>query len=684
MADIELLAPAGGMCRLKTAVQSGADAVYLGGARFGARQSADNFSEEELKEAVQYCHLYGVDVHVTVNTLVKQKELKDLEEYIKFLSGIDVDAILVQDMGVAEIIKKVCPQMPLHASTQMTVTSIEGVKYLEKMGFSRVVLSRELSFEEIKAICKEAKAEIEVFVHGAICMSYSGQCLMSSILGGRSGNRGRCAQPCRLPYTLCAKNKKEKSAHILSPKDMALIDELEKLKSIGVKSLKIEGRLKSAEYVSAVVGIYRKYIDNTKSVAKEDKKELKDAFSRGFTDGYFKNQLGADMMSHNDPSNAQKNYFTKDALSRVNTDTYIRKIPVKISAHMSVGEPLVVTVSDEQNNYATAISDEVAQIAQRDNTERYTKQIQKLGQTPFVADELELFIDGAAMSIAEINKTRRMACELLVNERVKRDKKHISSYEYQSETRRKREPGICAQVETKEQLMALIECGVGKITMPAHLICEAKSMGYKGKIIQKMSDIFKKEDILCQDIEISNAASLYSYKNVSFYGSHRLNIYNGEAIGHYCNLKSLVLSPELNIGEIKGAISNTNACVEVIAYGRIPLMIMKNCPIKAMGECAQKRSDYILKDRKGEEFPLICHDGCICELLNSKAMFCADKIDDLKKMDIDYLRLVFTKESYNECKKITELYLIALSGKSVKNPYGENEFTRGHLYRGVE
>ncbi len=684
MADIELLAPAGGMGRLKTAVQSGADAVYLGGTKFGARHSADNFSEEELKTAVEYCHLYGVDTHVTVNTLVKQKELKDLEEYIKFLADIGVDAILVQDMGVAEIIKKVCPKMPLHASTQMTVTSIEGVKYLEDMGFSRVVLSRELSFEEIKAICKEAKAEIEVFVHGAICMSYSGQCLMSSILGGRSGNRGRCAQPCRLPYTLCAKNKTQKSAHILSPKDMALIDEIEKLKSIGVKSLKIEGRLKSAEYVSAVVGIYRKYIDNTKSVTKEDKKELKDAFSRGFTDGYFKNQLGAHMMSHQDPSNADKNYFTKEALSRVNTDTYIRKIPIKISAIMNVGEPLVVTVSDGQNNYATAVSDEVAQIAQKDNTDRYTKQLQKLGQTPFVAEEIELFADGAAMSIAQINKTRRMACELLEQERVKREKKDTSSYEYQNEIRKNREPNISAQVNTKEQLMAVIECGVTKITMPPHLILQAKSMGYKGKIIQKMSDIFKKEDVLCQDIEISNTAALYSYKNVSFYGSHRLNIYNSEAIGHYSNLKTVVLSPELNIGEIKSAISNTNACVEVIAYGRIPLMIMKNCPIKAMGECAKKRSDYVLSDRKGEEFPLICHEGCICELLNSKVMFCADKIDDLKRANIDFARLMFTNESYNECKKITELYTLALSGKSVKNPYGENEFTRGHLYRGVE
>ncbi len=684
MADIELLAPAGGMNRLKAAVQSGADAIYLGGHKFGARHSADNFSPDELKEAVEYCHLYGVDVHITVNTLIKEKEIKDLAEYIKFLAQTGVDAILVQDIGVGEIIKKVCPQMPLHASTQMTVTSIEGVKYLEEMGFSRVVLSRELSYEEIKAICKEAKAEIEVFVHGAICMSYSGQCLMSSILGGRSGNRGRCAQPCRLPYKLCAKNKKEKSAYILSPKDMALIGEIEKLKKIGVKSLKIEGRLKRAEYVSAVVGVYRKYIDNTKTVEKEDIKELKDAFSRGFTDGYFKNQLGADMMSHNDPSNADKNYFSKEALARTNPDIYTRKIPITISAHMSAGEPLTITMSDNDNNYVSAISDEVAQVAQKDNTQRITEQLSKLGQTPFVAQNIDLFTDNASMSISAINKTRRNACELLVQQRAKRSKKQVFDFYTVNETRQKRELKISAEVRDKEQLRAVIECGVDKITMPSHLISEAEKMGYGGIIVQKMNDIFKKEEILCNNIEVSNTGALHLYKDAALYGSMRLNIYNSEAIKHYSKLKAIVLSPELNIGEIKDVLKNSNACVEVIAYGRIPLMIMKNCPIKAMGECANKKSDYVLKDRKNQEFPLMCLDGCVCELLNSKPMFCADKYDDFTKTGIDYIRLVFTKETYNECKKITGLYLLAKRGQEVKNPYGENEFTRGHLYRGVE
>ncbi len=684
MADIELLAPAGGMSRLKAAIQSGADAVYLGGPCFGARHSADNFSEDELKEAVEYAHLYGVDVHVTVNTLIKEKELQRLEEYIKFLAVAGVDAILVQDMGVARIVKKVCPQMPLHASTQMTVTSLEGVKYLEDNGFSRVVLARELSYDEIKHICEGAKAQIEVFVHGAICMSYSGQCLMSSIIGGRSGNRGRCAQPCRLPYTLCSDGKKDLSAHILSPKDMALINEIDKLKKIGVKSLKIEGRLKRAEYVSAVTGIYRKYIDNTKPVEKSDIKELQDAFSRGFTDGYFKNKLGKDMMSHNNPSNADKNFFSKEALARANGETFIRKIPVYINASMSVGESLCVTMYDDDNNYVSAFSKEIAGEAIKDNSHRIREQLSKLGQTPFEAMSVELYADGASMSIGAINQTRREAAQLLIKERAKREEKQIFDYEYITKAREKCKTDISVQIRTKVQLRAAVECGVNRIILSGNLVKEAHKIGYKGKLIQKTADIFKKEELLCDDIEVSNTGALYEYPNARKHGSVRLNIYNSQAIEHYSCLNGFVISPELNIGEIKDVLQNTDACVEVVAYGNIPLMIMKNCPIKAMGQCANKQSGYYLKDRRNQRFPLMCLDDCRCELLNSKPMFAADKIEDIKNTGASFVRLMFTNEGYDECKKIINIYQSALNGEKITNPFGENEFTRGHLYRGVE
>ena len=258
---MELLAPAGGPEALRAAVQSGADAVYLGAGSFSARAGAENFSFEELSDAVRYCHIYGVKVHCALNTLIKESEIEAAVETAEGICRAGADAIIIQDLGLASHIKRMLPDIELHASTQMTVTSIEGVKALEDAGFDRVVLARELSLSEIERIAKAAKAEIEVFVHGAICMCYSGQCLMSSMLGGRSGNRGRCAQPCRLSYTLLEDGRECGSAHILSPKDMALIGHLKELESAGVTSLKIEGRLKSPEYVSAVTGIYRKYLD---------------------------------------------------------------------------------------------------------------------------------------------------------------------------------------------------------------------------------------------------------------------------------------------------------------------------------------------------------------------------------------------------------------------------------------
>ena len=357
---MELLSPAGNAAALGAAVQSGADAVYLGGSEFGARHSAENFSLDEIKRWTDYCHLYGVQVHVTVNTLVKEKELTRLQEYVKGLSFAGVDALIIQDIGAAEIIKNTIPDMTLHASTQMTVTSLEGVKYLEDIGFERVVLARELSSEEIAYICKNTDAEIEVFVHGAVCMCYSGQCLMSSVIGGRSGNRGRCAQPCRLPYELLENGKNISSGYLLSPKDLALVNELKSLNEMGVTSLKIEGRLKRAEYVSAVVGIYRKYLDTLGVASQKDMNELLDAFSRtGFTDGYFKNNLGKNMMSYDIPGNSSENKFSEAAKQRAADNANIRKIPVNIAGVLKTDSPLEVTMYDDDGNCASRIRKEI-------------------------------------------------------------------------------------------------------------------------------------------------------------------------------------------------------------------------------------------------------------------------------------------------------------------------------------
>ncbi|MDF2504121.1 U32 family peptidase [Clostridium sp.] len=309
MKKIELLAPCGSMESLYAAVQNGADAVYLGGSRFSARAYAFNFDDEKIIEAVDYCHLYGVKVYVTVNTLVKDSEMKDISEYVKFLYTIGVDALIIQDTGLAYLIRKNFPDFEIHGSTQMTIHNGEGAQYFKDLGFHRIVLSRELSLKEIEFISKDLNIETEIFVHGALCVCYSGQCLMSSVIGGRSGNRGRCAQPCRLPYTLINENNKEEfKGYILSPKDMCTLDNIEEIIKSGTSSLKIEGRMKKPEYVAGVVGIYRKAIDSVYNNSEFDYelevKKLKQLFNReGFSKAYMFGNIGKDMMSYSFPKN---------------------------------------------------------------------------------------------------------------------------------------------------------------------------------------------------------------------------------------------------------------------------------------------------------------------------------------------------------------------------------------------
>lgn len=688
--SMELLAPAGSPAALRAAVQSGADAVYLGADAFGARQSAENFTPDELPRWVDYCHMYGVDVHVTVNTLIKNNELSKLSEYAKRLNNAHVDALIVQDLGAAEIIKNTIPDMALHASTQMTVTSLEGVKYLENMGFSRVVLARELSKDEIEYICKNAKAEIEVFVHGAICMCYSGQCLMSSILGGRSGNRGRCAQPCRLPYELMEKGQCACQGHILSPKDMSLIHELRTLNKIGVKSLKIEGRLKRAEYVSAVVGIYRKYLDNPGKVTEQDMQELKDAFSRtGFTDGYFKGQLGKAMMSHKTPGNSSENRFTPAAVLRASENANIRKIPVNIVGTLKANAPLEVIIYDNDGNGSDSVGTLNAESAFNkpiDET-RLREQLLKLGSTPFEAESAEVYTDrGITIPVKEINAVRRTAVEELIKKRIERRAGRVCDNEILTRCERKKNDiMLTAEVNSEEQLEAAIRGGIKRIYAPARIMSKnpvsmAKSINTE--LIEKASDIFSGQDITSDSALVSSPDAVYKYSDKRLYGDFRLNVFNSRTAEHFSKLQGITLSPELNLHEIRDILKYTATPAEIIGYGHLPLMIMRNCPVKAMGKCQQGKQIYTLRDRKNEEFPLMCSDGCRSVLLNSKPLFMADKITDLTDLKINSIRLIFTVEKFSQCGKIIDVYKRALGGEKIE-PMRENTFTRGHLYRGV-
>ncbi len=678
--DMELLAPAGSFQTLKAAVQSGADAVYIGGSQFSARKSAVNFTLEEIEDAVKYCHLRDAKLHVAANILVKEKEVEDFLEYIGKLNKIGVDAVIIQDMGMAKVVHEMYPDLLLHASTQMTITNLEGAKKLKEIGFSRVVLARELSKESIELITKKSGIETEIFVHGALCMSYSGQCLMSSIIGGRSGNRGMCAQPCRLPYSVGDKN-----GHLLSPKDLCMIDRLKELKEIGVSSLKIEGRLKRSEYASAVCGVYRKYLDSQEKVTKNDMKELYNAFSRsGFTDKYFSGGFGKDMMCYDNPANASENIFTDDVKKRCSENANYKKTEIFMSAELRKESPLVVSVWDNNGVFVTKTGEILSETALKTalTKERLENQLLKLGDTPFFASNVEIILDdGITIPISEINKVRREAVEDFTLQKTETPKRRILERNNNVKRYENTETEICAEVWTKEQARACIEAGIRTIyadtPLANNLMKEYKNIDVISKLPPICRDDRKYEEPQTDSVLISNIGQVHNHKKC--YGDLRLNIFNSESAGFYDFLERVTLSPELNLKEL----SQISAKSEIIGYGRIPLMVMENCPLRAMGMCQNKKNNRVIEDRMHEKFPLKCNEGCVLEIMNSKPIYLADKPEFVNNLKIRAIRLIFTVENFEECGKIIEEYKLALSRIPAKQPK-ENTFTRGHYYRGVE
>ena len=678
---MELLAPAGSFKALRAAVQSGADAVYIGGSSFSARRSAVNFSSDEIKEAVKYCHLRNVKLHVAANILVKEKETESFLDYIGELNSAGVDAVIIQDIGMAQVVRNLYPDLPLHASTQMTVTNVKGAKLLSNMGFSRIVLARELSFSAIKSICDAVDVETEVFAHGAICMSYSGQCLMSSIIGGRSGNRGMCAQPCRLPYQI-----EEKNGYLLSPKDLCMVDRLKMLKEIGVTSLKIEGRLKRSEYVAAVSGIYRKYIDNSIKVTPEDMKTLSDAFSRsGFTCGYFDDRPGKNMMCYDNPANSAENVFSDDVVKRCKDDANFKKTKLFMSAELKKDMPLRVSVWDGERNFATALGEIASEVAVNKplDNDRLKKQLIKTGDTPFYIENVEIDIDeGIIIPVSEINSVRRKAIEEFSKQKCALPERHSGKYHPKQKIETEDgTPILTAQVTTYEQAKVCMEMGITEIYADTPLANRLVKEFKNTKVIAKLPPVMRDDrEYSMPDTKavlISNIGQID--KSFECYGDFRLNIFNSESVNFYNDLKRVTVSPELNIKELSGVAAGC----EIIGYGRIPLMVMENCPLRALGKCQKFSLQHSLTDRKNEKFPLKCNEGCTIELLNSKPIYIADKLENIKKLQIRAIRLIFTVEKSAECGKIIEEYKMALEGKDLPSPQ-ENTFTRGHFFRGVD
>ena len=682
---MELLAPAGSEYALRAAIQSGADAVYLGGTRFSARSSCKNFNNDSLKTAIDYCHLRGKAVHVAANTLVKESECADFIDYIGFLNDIGADAVIIQDIGMAAECIKRFPDLPFHASTQMTCASLESAKYLESLGFSRAVLARELDIEAIDKISHGISIETEVFVHGAICMSYSGQCLMSSMIGSRSGNRGSCAQPCRLPYNFVNNGKAIGKGYLLSPKDMCLINHLAELEKAGVTSLKIEGRLKRAEYVSAVCGVYRKCLDGRRTAAKEEYSELLNAFNRsGFTDGYLTKNTGKGMMSYENPSNAAENIYTNEAKERCAENVENVKVPLRMELSVDIGAPARLTASDDSGNKAAVYGERKAEYALNVplSAERAELQLKKLGGLPFVCTECHCDIDrNAVIPISEINLLRRKAVEEITKKRCTAKKRRKLDVHTEFEEIIPKKPILTASCANYSQVKACIESGIERIYFPGNTDVKGIDLPDNTELIRIMPPIDRenKNPVINYD----GARLVSSYGQISrcksdCYAGFRLNIANSYSLKLFSKCKVCELSQELTVKET--ADIKKQCDTEITVYGRLPLMTFENCPSKALGVC-EPNGKY-LTDRHKEVFPLLCSEGCFSVLYNSKPIYMADKLDSLKDTGVGFYKLEFTIESDEECKSVILDYQNALNGSKAAG-MKENTFTRGHYFKKV-
>lgn len=679
---MEILAPAGSFEALQAAVHYGADAVYVGGSRYSARKSAQNFTDEELADAVRFCHVRGVRLYLCCNTLLKESELSAAMAFIRYAYTIGVDALIIQDLGLIRRVRQELPEMPVHASTQMTVVNSAGVETLASLGVKRVVLAREVTAAEIREIRKHTDTELEYFVHGALCISYSGQCLMSSILGGRSGNRGGCAQPCRLPYTLLQDGRPVTEAQpLLCPKDLCLAGRIQELKKLGVASLKIEGRLKSPAYVAMTTQVYKQASEG--NVSEQDIRSMLKFFSRGGScQGYFDGCTFGDMMD--------KATGSKIAESLPVLEKKEKTIPVKLRLTAQIGQALRLVMEDENGMCAAAEGGSCEKAHTSPTTaERMKEQLAKLGGTPFHAEEITIEASpDAAIAVKALNALRRSCAEKLescIAQKFERPPIQEQSFEPAAVYRAAQEPELCAEVRTQEQLQAACDMGIRRIYMPETLFLQEHKAEEPVLLLPPLTKEGQSLSVGgAAEVCIQNLGQLSAAGGLFITGGHRLNITNSRCVEQLSALgvTRFVLSPELNIKGISALRRKTGAFLEVIGYGRLPLMLLENCIIRStLGSCQCREHTFSLLDRKNEAFPVL-PGYCGNVIYNSKPIYMADRLTDIKNLQINGIRLSFTLENYETCCIIIREYQAALAGKSCKAP--EGGFTRGHFYRGMQ
>lgn len=695
---LEILSPAGSYEGVIASVQSGADAIYAGFGGFNARRGAKNLTRDEFGRAAEYCRVRGAKIYLTLNTLVSDREMPEAVECAKTAWSLGADAVIVQDVGLMRAIRQAVPPMPIHASTQMSIHNLDGAKTAAAMGASRVVLARELSRGEIRHICRRSPVETEVFVHGSLCMCYSGQCYMSAVIGRRSGNRGLCAQPCRLNYG----TQGRAGEYLLSLKDSCLVAYLQELESCGVTCVKIEGRMKRPEYSAIVTGIYTRAAKLKRDPSAGEMRALAGAFSRqGFTDGYYTGKLGPSMFGVREEggkgdesvlSAAKKGYMNGE----------IQRVPVRFVGGVYAERPAKIAAADDRGNTAVALGEVPEAAFHRELTSAQLQtQLHKTGGTPFRCVGVKCTVEpGLSLPVASVNEMRRGLLSELMDKRRYLEPRESGDFTPGFHLLNGEEPpAIALQVTKPAQLSGamaalkphilyvpaeeLADCG-GALepfqqngeTIVAAVLPRVVHDGERRELAGMLA-IARKLGIT--DVLTGNLGQIVAAGRAGFTvrGDFGLNIFNSQSLraAKDLGLRSATLSFELRLEQIRDISKGIDT--EIITYGRLPLMFTENCVIKnSMGVCACDNFSGI-KDRQGVSFPVIRSFGCRNTILNSKKLFMADKRQDTSSVGLWAERLLFTTENANECLAVLRRYLGL-------GDYAPGGFTRGLYYKGVE
>lgn len=692
---LELLAPAGSMEALKAAVQNGADAVYLGCGSFNARQGAKNFTPQTLPDAVKYCHVRGVAVHLTLNTLVSDRESKALSQIIAHAAGCNVDAFIVQDLGVVQLCRQIAPRIPVHGSTQMTIHSLPGVLLCAGMGLKRVVLSRELSREEIRYICENSPIEIEVFAHGALCMCYSGQCYLSAAIGGRSGNRGRCAQPCRQSYGF----GRWENRYPLSLKDNCLAGNLAELEAMGVTSIKLEGRMKRPEYVATVTGVYRKALERG-GVTRDMMRRLHTAFNRqGFTDGYYTGRIGPEMFGIREEKQDDPVWLKEARQSYEGVENPL--VPVVFQGAVTA-QGSWLSVSDQEGHTCRVLGPvpEAARVVELDR-EQLAIRLSKTGGTPYYCRKAAVEVEpGLSLSASDINAMRRDLLNQLTALRARHPAPRLGRpANPKIYPGSRNHPALTVQVTNREQITGrLLKMRPEVLYVPIHLllgdldwcrylagqvqVCAVlPRIVHDGEMVKLKNAMGAVRMQGVASVLAGNLGQILPARECSMAvrGDTGLNLFNSNAVNmmRELELSSVCLSFEMTLPQVRD-VSKAVPC-ELLVYGRLPLMVTENCIIKnRTGQCTCRTGSAKLVDKTGADFPVI-RDGASCRsvLLNGKKLYWLDRQEDIDRLGLWAQRLYFTTENPREVDQV-------LSGWGHSVTFDPGACTRGLYLRGLE